>query len=272
MADVGVRKLADSQLQTFAHRDYVTDELFDGIADAIEREFGQGSFSFLDVGGGGGLFADRLLARFPEARATVLDNSELLLSQNAANDRKDLILASATEMAESVGERRFDLVFFNFSLHHFIGASYAQTRQIQRDALGQGAALVAPGGRIVVTENLYDGMIVDNMPGFLVYTLTSNKAFASLIGRLGANTAGLGVCFLSASEWRKEFARLGWRDSAFAATVWQEKRMWRVLGFRLLGIASISTGFFWLVPGGGDGSLAGEKKADAVSEKMRDHI
>ncbi|HEX3369164.1 MAG TPA: class I SAM-dependent methyltransferase, partial [Candidatus Cybelea sp.] len=93
-----VRKLADNQLQTFSHRDYVTDSLFDGIAQRAAADFRDGNFSFLDVGGGPGLFTDRLLERFPKSRGAVLDNSELLLAENTSNARKQLVLASATDM------------------------------------------------------------------------------------------------------------------------------------------------------------------------------
>lgn len=243
-----VRKLADNQLQTFSHRDYVTKSLFDGIAKTVGENFKDGDFSFLDVGGGPGLFTDRLLERFPTSRGAVLDNSELLLSENTSNARKQLVLASATDMAAKLEDRRFDIIFFNLSLHHFIGKTYSETRRIQRNALAQAVSLLAPGGRVVVTENLYDGIAIDNLPGWLVYMLTASDFLAPVIKRLGANTAGCGVCFLSAGAWRKEFRRIGLRDSKFSADVWKERRLWRAICFRLMSVRSISTGYFWLQP------------------------
>ena len=148
-----VRKLADNQLQTFSHRDYIPDSLFDGIVQMVGENFKDGDFSFLDAGGGPGLFTDRLLERFPKSRGAVLDNSELLLSENTSNERKLLVLASATDMSAELVDRRFDIIFFNLSLHHFIGKTYSETRRNQRNALAQAVSLLAPGGRVVVTEN-----------------------------------------------------------------------------------------------------------------------
>ncbi|HEX3370509.1 MAG TPA: class I SAM-dependent methyltransferase, partial [Candidatus Cybelea sp.] len=154
--------------------------------------------------------------------------------------------ASATDMVTELKDQRFDVVFFNLSLHHFIGKSYADTRRNQRNALAQAVSLLAPGGRLVVTENLYDGLVIDNLPGWIVYTLTASGFLAPVIKRLGANTAGCGVCYHSAGAWRNEFARLGFHDSAFSANVWKERRLWRAMCFWLMTIRSISTGFFWL--------------------------
>jgi len=248
METTPVRKLSDTQLQTFADYDYVTDELFEGILAAIAHDFPDGVFSFLDVGGGRGFFADRLLTHFPNARATVLDNSELLLSMNAPDSRKTLLLASATDVAEHFHDRPFDIVFFNLSLHHFVAGSYAQTRALQRYAMEQVLTVLAPNGRVVVTENLFDGMFADNLPSFLVYTLTSSKVLAPIVKRFGANTAGCGVCFLSTEAWRREFRRLHLRELSFQAQLWRESTLLRRVCLRLLSVRSSSRSFFWLAP------------------------
>lgn len=243
-----VRKLADSQLQTFADTDYVTEKLFDGMAQAAQRDFPDGRFTFLDVGGGCGYFTDRFLARFSNANGTVLDNSELLLSQNTPDPRKTLVLASATKIVQRFKDRSFDVVFFNLALHHFIAGTYVKTRKIQRDAIEQARAVLTPRGRIVVTENLFDGALADNLPGFLIYVLTSSAILAPVVRRLGANTAGVGVCFLSSQAWREEFRRLHLDVAAFGGEVWRECVASREFRLRLLGVKRVTRGFFWLAP------------------------
>src|SRR4051794_4292286 len=49
------------------------------------------SFNVLDLGGGNGLFADQLLARFPKSTVTIIDISSVLLSRNNPSNRKELI-------------------------------------------------------------------------------------------------------------------------------------------------------------------------------------
>jgi SAM-dependent methyltransferase len=246
MGHMAVRKLADTQVQTFADNDYVTPELFEGICAAIAGDFPDGRFAFLDVGGGRGFFADRLLQRFPNAHGTVLDNSEILLSMNACDPRKALLLGSATELTKQLKDRNFDVAFFNLSLHHFVSDSYSASRKLQRVALEQVLGVLASRGRIVVTENLFEGFGVDNFPGFLVYVLTSSKLLAPLVRRLGANTAGCGVCFLSAHAWRREFRRIGLQELAFGAQLWRESELRRRICLRFLGVRCVSRAYFWL--------------------------
>lgn len=248
MDGVTVRKLADGQLQTFAHNDYVTAELFDGICAAIASDFPEERFSFLDVGGGRGLFADRLLARFPNATGTVLDNSELLLSMNVADSRKTLVLASAIDMAQHFSDRRFDVVFFNLSLHHFVAGNYEATRQLQKCALDQAVRMMSSRGRIVVTENLFEGILARNFPSLLIYGLTSTTLLAPIVRRFGANTAGCGVCFLSEHAWREVFQQLSLRELRFGGQLWRESQLSRRVCLRLLGVRSVTRAFFWLAP------------------------
>jgi len=242
--DLTSRKLSESQLQTFDH-DYVPAELADGISRAICAQFPAGRFSFLDVGGGRGFFADKILNSFPSATGTVLDNSELLLYQNEHDHRKKLVLASATQLSSSLKGKKFDVIFFNLSLHHFVDASYRKTRQLQRDALSQAKSVLAPGGAIVVTENLYDGMFGSELPGYLVYLLTSSRLLAPVVKRLGANTAGCGVCFLSTRGWRREFEMLRLAEMDFRE-VPQPAPPWLKVRLLLLTVRSRSRAFFWL--------------------------
>jgi ubiquinone/menaquinone biosynthesis C-methylase UbiE len=241
-----VKKLDDSALATFDH-DYVTDAAFEAIAAQIRRDFPTGEFTFIDVGGGKGFFSDRVLAEFPASRGVVLDNADLLLDENLPHPRKRPVLGSATDLRAIFPSESFDLAFFNFALHHFVGTSYADTRRLQRESLRQASLMLTPAGRISVSEITYNGALIDNLPSHVVYRLTASKALAPLVGRLGANTAGTGVCFMSAKQWTREFDDLG-----YAAAVTREPSPRRTLRQRLR-LAAVSAGnvanaHFWLRP------------------------
>jgi ubiquinone/menaquinone biosynthesis C-methylase UbiE len=246
MTTASVKKLDDSALATFDH-DYVSDAAFAAIAARIREDFPGGRFSFIDVGGGKGFFSDRVLAAFPASTGVVLDNADLLLGANLAHPRKRLVLGSATDLAALFPGERFDLAFFNFALHHFVGTGYADTRRLQRESLRQAGRLLGPAGRISVSEIAYDGALLDNLPSHVVYRLTASKALAPLVGKLGANTAGTGVCFMSAKQWAREFERLG-----YAAAVTREPAPPRTLRQRLrlaaVSAGSVANAHFWLRP------------------------
>ncbi|HYN79130.1 MAG TPA: hypothetical protein VES73_15210, partial [Lamprocystis sp. (in: g-proteobacteria)] len=61
--------------------------------------------------------------------------------------------------------------------------------------------LLAKDGILVVFENYYPGLLFDDLPSRLIYTLTASTLLKSFTERLGANTAGVGVCFHSMKAW-----------------------------------------------------------------------
>ncbi len=236
-----IRTLRKEQVQRF-DKDFISDERFAGICACIDRDFPSGVFRFLDVGGGIGAFADRLLERYPEANGHVLDNSEPLLSRNVQHPRKVVQLGSIEDAPHLVAARGFDIVFFNYSLHHFVVDSYRRTRKVQRRAISDAASLLKSSGRLSIVENLCDGYIPP-LSGLLIFTLTSSKMLAPLVKRLGAKTAGTGICYLDRRSWEREINQANFQVTAFAADSKAPK--WGFIRKLLLLIRDLRGGHYW---------------------------
>lgn len=236
-----MKQLEDSQLETF-DTEYVNDKRWQIIKEQIDRDFPKGDFTFLDVGGGNGLFADRLLSNYPKSRGTVLDNSELLLAKNKSNSRKSLICDSVEHLAQLDG--KYDLICFNWLLHHLVGNSYSETRQNMSAALEAVIPLLTPRGRVSIFENMYNGLIFDGLPSHLIFTLTSNQAIAGLTKKMGANTAGVGVCFLSHNQWFSTITKANFKILSYIAMDKQPNPLhWKFF----LHTGHLCKGFFWLI-------------------------
>lgn len=236
---MAMKQLSDDQLVTF-DTEYVTQALWEILTRHIDRTHPDGRFSFLDIGGGNGVFADRLLAAYPAALGAVLDNSRLLLDRNKPNPRKTLIEESAENLDRLDG--RYDLVFFNWVLHHLVGDGYGKSVVHVDQTLRKAAALLTPEGHISIFENMYNGLIVDNAPSHIIFNLTSAKAIAPIIRRFGANTGGLGVCFQSKSSWQHIL-----RNAGIASVDYDEDSPWSIpLSWKtLLHVGNIRCGNFW---------------------------
>ena len=208
-----MRQLDDSQIEAF-DTEYVDDARWRTVKACIDRDFPDGAFTFLDVGGGIGVFADRTLAAYPKSSGTVVENSAILLSRNQPNTRKTVLLESI-ENIEHV-EKKYDIICLHWLLHHVVSDTYAHTRRNQLWSLRAVSALLTERGRISIFENAYDGILIDNLPGRIIYRVTSSQAASGIVRRLGANTAGVGVCFLSKKQWLLTIhdARLGVLDYA----------------------------------------------------------
>jgi len=237
-----VKKLDDLQVESF-DTDYVSGARWNAVKARIDKDFPGGYFNFLDVGGGNGVFADTLLETYPSARGTILDNSEVLLSRNKPNPRKTLVQESVENLGVITG--KFDLVCVHWLLHHLVGTSYSETRHHQLSALSGIAAFLNDRGRISLFENVCNGWLIDNLPGWLIYHITSAKTIAAITRRMGANTAGVGVCYLSKNEWFSTI-RVSRLDvlqySEPDPWVWPIRPEWRAF----LHVRNIRVGHFWL--------------------------
>jgi ubiquinone/menaquinone biosynthesis C-methylase UbiE len=241
---VTARMLDDERLRAF-DIEHICDREWQTIKPVFDNLFAGREFSFLDVGGGNGSFADMLLDAYPKARGVVLDPGEVLLRENKPNLRKETLLARAEDLDELFVTRKFDLILFNWILHHLVLDSYEKTVALQRTVIAKASQLLNRGGAISVLENLYEGTIVDGVPSRLIFELTSSKTLEPVVRRLGANTAGCGVCFRSRKSWQEDAENAG-----LAVKTFMELSP-KPIGFLkelLLHVGFVGHGFFWLQP------------------------
>lgn len=207
------RVLSDEQASAFDF-EILDEELWSVLKPVLTQQLTGPSKHILDVGGGNGMFVDRVLEAFPTTEATLVEPAPNLVKANRPNPRKT-VLQSTFQQVGLRDAKPVDVVVFNWVLHHFVVDSYKATTQTQCDALILARKMLKPGGRLIVFEQLYNGSKIDDLPGRIIYGLTSQRRLAPLTARLGANTAGVGVCFHSERGWRELFARAGLSVNGF---------------------------------------------------------
>lgn len=237
--DIDLRHLSEDQNVAFDVEYHKPHELERKLG-ILHRDFGpDGPRTILDIGGGNGTFADKMLLGFPKAEITVLDISAYLLSRNVSNPRKHLVEGSIENIEKL--KTHFDLITANWLLHHLVGNSYAECRRNVLETLRLAAGVLTPGGKIVVAENFFDGYFGTNLPSHLIWTITSIRApWFSRIAIRFFNTAGVGVWFQSEPAWRDIFAKAGlvvtdfWREPAWPVS-WKKRLAFAVLGLKPYG-------------------------------------
>ena len=186
-------------------------------------------FNVLDLGGGNGLFADRLLARLPKSSATIVDISPSLLAKNKPSNRTELVHGTIEHISDLLAGRTFDYITVNWVFHHLIGNSYRTSWKNCLDTLMRCKELLKPNGMLIVSEDMFDGYLRSNLPSHLIYAITAIRWpwFVRLANRF-FNTAGVGVCFQSQRAWQHMFAQAGFDVVAF-----QRGLEWGGRSFRL---------------------------------------
>lgn len=237
-----IKKLDEQQVLDF-DTDYIRDEEWDKLCEYLWQLFPDGNFKFLDIGGGNGVFCDKVLDIFPQSKAVLLDNSEYLISLNKQSDRKRIICESVEKIDKLFQGEEFDVVFLNLVLHHFVSNNYKATYKNVKDTFLNLKLLLSSKGYVCVFEDFYNGLIFDGLPSHLIFALTSSKIFAGLTRKFGANTGGVGVCFRSKKQWIKIISECGYGIVHEGKSVVFEFPFYKRI---LLHLGKVNMGYMWL--------------------------
>lgn len=204
----GFVKLDEARVDKFAN-DSTAQFLIPPLISYIKsrKNLAHGDISILDVGGGDGTFLDNIMRNIPNSFGTLVELSSGMISRNSNNSRKTLVNQNFLEWAKSdeFSKNKFDVICFNFVLHHFVGYDRRRSIEYQREALNLATNLLKQDGTIIVYEIHYNGFIQKEIPSIMIHALTSSVMLSKIIKFLGANTAGYGVCFHSEMTWKRIF-------------------------------------------------------------------
>jgi len=69
--------------------------------------------------------------------------------------------------------------------------------------------LLTERGRLSIIEIVYDAYAIDRLPSKLIFGVTASRILAPLARKLGANSAGCGVCYMSLKQLHDLLAQAG---------------------------------------------------------------
>ena len=136
-----------------------------------------------------------------------------------------------------------DIVFINWVLHHLVSDSYLKTRSNIINTL----TIIKRNKHVKylsIFENMYNGILFDSLPSRLIFQITSLKSIKLLTRKMGANTAGIGVSFLSKKMWITLFSSIFGKTNINA----KDFHNWKVPLIRkiFLHIKNINMSLFWI--------------------------
>jgi ubiquinone/menaquinone biosynthesis C-methylase UbiE len=164
----------------------------------------------LDIGGGGGYFALSLRRYFPnrDCEIFVVDTTQYETWEKHAG-QVTFVRDSAENLSELFTKETFDLVFANRVFHHFVKGSWKKSFEGMADIMKQVSYVLKKDGLFCITDHFFTGRLHHTSTSKIIYTLTSITfaPIATLFKKLGATTAGVGVCFLSKTMWFHLFSQ-----------------------------------------------------------------
>lgn len=180
---------------------------FDHYVPHLERFSRKRNIKILDIGGASGFFAYLLKEYFDQlggAEVYVVDSTEYdSWAESALGGYIHFIHDSVENLDTLFAENSFDIVFANRVFHHFVDKTYSKTLSGMDRSIAMIHRILKEDGLLCIMDHFYDGMLIDSAASRLIYLYTSikNPFLASLVKKLGAMTAGVGVCFQSEKMW-----------------------------------------------------------------------
>ena len=201
------KALSADALTEFYHDHFVEDQVRDFLK--LVGPVTIANAMVADVGGGCGFFARELQDRSGwQVRVLDMDGNSI------ETCKKNGVAAKLADALKPEMDGDEVVASFNLILHHLVGSTTAQTRDMQVLAL---RSWVTQAERLFVNEYVYESYLVPRISAYLIWVITSSKVLSFLGGMvsrvvpsLRANTFGVGVRFRAADEWVDLFRQAGY--------------------------------------------------------------
>ena len=194
------------------------------------------SVKVLDVGSGGGIWADLFLDDFSRARLFCLDISLVMLEKGRPRHGKHLVVGDGRR--PPFPNSCFDLINLDSLMHHLVDrGGYLATILNIIEFLRSLKSVLRPGGKVIISEIYHESIIRDDMIGRLLFTV-SISTLPRLVKfpiRTLIRTQGVGICFLSRKQWLWVIAQSGYRIEGCKELKWHIPFLRRLAGFKASG-------------------------------------
>ena len=176
----------------------------------LEQFKGNKDLKILDIGGASGMFALYLSDVFNDSNCEVYVLDSTKYEEWEDLDSNVVFIEDTVEnISKHFTKKSFDIIFMNRVTHHFVYNSWSKTQKQIVDLLKEVSSMLKSDGRLFICDHFYNGFIIDKAPSFFIYKLTSCKFpfIVKLCKVFKAESAGVGVCFLSKKNWDKLFKK-----------------------------------------------------------------
>lgn len=209
---------------------------FDRYEPFLKRFSEKQNIKILDIGGASGYFAWILKQHFDAlggAEVYVVDSTQYdSWAQDKLGNDIHFIHDSVDNLESLFAENTFDIIFANRVFHHFIDHSYQKTLSGMEKYISSISRILNSDGLFCIMDHFYNGMLWDSAASRMIYAYTSvkNPSLAKLFRKLGAMTAGVGVCFQSEKMWIQRVSKCNFEIQHIERTAPDKMHILKKLG------------------------------------------
>jgi len=232
-----IKKINAFQEQYYEDIDKMaSDWLLKRFEPTLRKFNGNGTIKVLDVGGGSGFFSMKIREYFSENNCEiyVLDTTKYK-TWNEFSEKVTFIEDSAENIEKTFEDNKFDIVFAKYVFHHFVKNTWKDSIKSMEYIIGQINKVLKNNGRLCIVDQFYNGYPLDSNASKMIYMFTTCKfpLFPKIFKRLGAQSAGVGVCFLSKKMWLKLLSNNGFGIETLEEPVPTKRKWYEHIGLLL---------------------------------------
>lgn len=204
-----MREINDHQKMLYEKYDFDdSKKAFECYEPFLSLFKGKEDLKILDIGGASGHFSMLLKDYFGStAKIYVMDITEY---DTWKEEEFGSQICFVRDTVENLGsgvfqEKSFDIIFANRVFHHLVDETWNKTLRGMENVLRTIHGLLREQGTLCILDHFYNGYFFDASTSWMIYHLTSirNPVLSRFIKHLGAQSTGVGVCFLSEKMWIK---------------------------------------------------------------------
>jgi len=168
----------------------------------------------LDIGGGSGYFSSLVYKYFTEldVKCEVFVIDTMRYNTWTEFSGKITFVEDSAENLDKIFEKgTFDIIFAKYVFHHFIKGTWVESIKCMRSIIAQIKDIMEKDSYLCIVDQFYNGLLGDTSASKMIYTFTTCKIsfLSKIFKRMGAQSAGVGVCFLSKRMWFNFFELAG---------------------------------------------------------------
>lgn len=184
--------------------------------DFIKKTKKQGS-NLLDIGGGSGTFAQLVNDNCLDIDVHVVDPSKKLLDR--INDER--IKKIYGNLPDQIFlDSDFDYVHVKEVLHHIVGSSIDETKELLRESLFTMKDFLKEDGFLLIHELFYESYLIPELSRTLIFNLLALQNKFGIKVPAKEFLMGLGVCFYTRPEFESILNDCGFKIIDFHEEYW----------------------------------------------------
>jgi SAM-dependent methyltransferase len=169
-----------SFFETHAHDYKMHPSFYSTIANKIKQDVSNLSdLKLLDVGCGDGTFIKSLINAGMRAEFLATDISFTMSNMARINlrlNRTEILVADAFNIPINAG-KRFDVIHIAFLLHHLIGKTRAESKNLARKLISTLIGMVSENGTLIVEEVYYNSYFLPRLTSSIIFYITKLLSF-----------------------------------------------------------------------------------------------